>query len=825
MYLKSVYLSMLSLLLLCAFAEPTLSISVSLSSEGGVQQVSSSTIYNLDKSATLNEENLLGSGKILQKRQANGSGNNSLYQQMNDGEHALTSAIKSSGQFAAGSSFSTSSGSSAFNQQVIGKGKLDTTISSYDGSSSSWQHAGVSMGILETKQNLIAEDSMLTSQETGISGSEGRISEAVITGRDLSGYSGAFLGASEMNAAISAGADGTAANFQGSISIDGATYLDQANGQTLSDKSGGMSVQGLHISENGLSSFNLKAFKMDRSAFDSMNEPEIRSEETTGNFGTHESYSLLIEDGYPMRWNTDDPIQLYLNDASLAGTGISVDEAKWAIDIAANTWDSAVAKNLFADGETVKSSSFDPNDHDDGFSVHGWGPLDDLENGKLTLAVVENRWENPKVDGYWSIKESDAIYNNQFYWPDLDVQTVALHNLGNTIGLGEVEDPNQVMYHEYLGVNRDLNIGDIYGAQSLYGAGLGLIGDFDGDGMSDIVEINGGDNIITSYSDGYGWFDPTIFTPWTGYNTGLGTWGVSDVNGDGKDDLQHIWGGDYINTWISNGDGTYYMRSFQPWQGYATNLGSWATDDVNGDGKDDLQHIWGGDYLNTWISKGDGTYQMQSFQPWPGYVTSVGGWATADVNGDSKSDLQHIWGGDYVNTWISKGDGTYQMQSFQPWQGYATGHGVWDTGDVDGDGRSDLQHIWGGDYINTWISKGDGTYEMRSFQPWPGYATSPGSWLLGDINGDGKDDLQHIWGGDYFNTWISKGDGTYQMNSFQPWLGYDAAFGEFFTSDFDGDGMDDILHLFGGDYPYYYLWTSNGDGTFHRGWTVGFVDP
>jgi hypothetical protein len=825
MYLKPLCISIILLCALCAFVEPALSISVSLLSGGGGESVSSSTTYNLDKSAFLNEQISLDSGKLYQNRQAGGSGNNFLQQQVNDGTHSLVNAIKSEGQFASASSFFASSDSSAFDQQVAGKGNLDTVIWGNDGSSSAGQQASVSMGVIETRQSLLADGSVSTGQETGMAGIKGRIAEGVFSGKDVVGYGGDFLGASQMKAAIAARTGETTTNFQGSISIDGATYLDETTVQALSDGTGGMSVEGLHASEYGLSSFNVKAFNMDESAFMSVNKAGIVSETLAANAGTHESYSLWTEDGYPMRWNTKEPIQLYLNDASLAGTGITPDDAKLAIDFAANSWDSAVAKNLFADGETVMSSSLNPYNNNDGFSVHGWGSLDDLENGKLSLSLVNNRWEDPKVDGFWSIKESDVIYNNRISWYDFDLPTVALHNIGGTIGLGAVDDPSQVMYPDYEGVKRDLSIGDIYGAQSLYGAGMGLIGDFDGDGRSDIIEINGEDYLLTSFSGGDGQFYPVYFSPWLGYGTGLGAWGVSDVNGDGKDDLQHVWGGDYINTWISNGDGSYYLRSFQPWPGYGTSLGSWATADVNGDGKGDLQHIWGGDYINTWISKGDGTYQMKSFQPWPGYGTSLGEWGTGDVNGDGKDDLQHIWGGDYINTWISEGDGTYQMNSFQPWPGYGTSLGGWFLGDVDGDGKSDLEHIWGGDYINTWISKGDGTYQMKSFQPWPGYGTSLGLWTLGDITGDGKDDLQHIWGGDYFNSWISKGDGTYQVVPFQPWPGYDSAFGEYHTADYDGDGKDDLLHLFGGDYPYYYLWTSNGDGTFYSGWTVSGIDP
>jgi hypothetical protein len=509
-----------------------------------------------------------------------------------------------------------------------------------------------------------------------------------------------------------------------------------------------------------------------------------------------------------------EPAQCQFSDAG--GEFVPAYGAKMAIDYAANAQDSALVESMYMDGETVMSTSLEPRDSSDIFRVYGWGPQAGVDDGRTPFTAPEYLWFDPKVDGYWSIKESNTIYSTQASWYNLGAQEVALHDLSRPTGFPPAINPDPTMYPGYEGVKRGLNFRDIYGAQILDGAGVGLVGDFDGDGRSDIVEITREDSILTSFSGGDGEFYSVFFTPWSGYGTRLGAWVVSDVNRDGRDDLQHIWGGgDYINTWTSRGDGTYQIKSFRPWSGYNTSLGIWTQGDVNGDGRGDLLHLVSGEYINTWISRGDGTYEIKSFQPWSGYGTKLGQWGTADVNGDGRDDLLHIWGGDYINTWISRGDGTYLIKSFQPWPGYGASLGGWATADVNGDGRVDLQHIWGGDYINTWISRGDGTYQIKSFRPKPGYKTNLGLWTQGDVNGDGRGDLLHIWGGDFINTWISRGDGTYQIKSFRPWPGYVTAIGEFHIADYNGDGLDDILHLFGGYYPYYYLWTSNGDGTYY----------
>jgi hypothetical protein len=98
------------------------------------------------------------------------------------------------------------------------------------------------------------------------------------------------------------------------------------------------------------------------------------------------------------------------------------------------------------------------------------------------------------------------------------------------------------------------------------------------------------------------WVKP--FTPWAGYEMGVGYFLAGDFTGDGKTDLVHIVAGtNYVNVWISNGDGTFNVKPFTPWAGYAMNIGNFLAGDFNGDHKTDLIHIVAGtDYANVWTS-------------------------------------------------------------------------------------------------------------------------------------------------------------------------------------------------------------------------------
>jgi hypothetical protein len=661
-----------------------------------------------------------------------------------------------------------------------------------EGATDAGQEASVAFGVLSSSQSLSAGQGISASQSTAMEGQRGRVVSGALGETNMMLAEGSFSGQSSLAASLTSRANERAFS-SGSVALDDMVILDDGSFAAVSAESKNriMGMAGMKLLEDGkgVGSFGMSAMNIDLNEEKGASAAQISRTAAAAPGGSYSSYALT---GF--RWNQKDPkVQLYLNPTDTP-SGLTAASTQSAIAAAANTWDDAVAQNIFADGTTVIIDSTKVVDNpfpssgqevSDGYSVNGWK---NLGNSYLGL----NRWwsNGQKVNGYYSLTETDTWYNLNYAWTTdlataqstnkIDLQSVATHELGHGIGMDDIysteyggtlppsdprtQDFQQVM-NVYDGPQRTLGNGDKTGVQQLYGSIYEkfLKGDFDGDGKADLIQFNGNDYVNLKISNGDGTFGLQTFSPWSGYGTSLGKWELGDFNGDGKTDLQHIWGGDYINTWISKGDGTFEVKSFCPWAGYGASLGDWATADVNGDGKADLQHIWGGDYINTWISKGDGTYQMRSFQPWAGYGTSLGDWATADVNGDGKADLQHIWGGDYINTWISKGDGTYQMKSYSPSPGYSTTKGEWIALDINGDKKGDLAYIVGADHVDSWLSKGDGTYKIKTYSPWSGYDTTAGKWREGDVNGDGKSDLMHLNGGDSMFIWLSNGDGTFSV--------------------------------------------------------------
>jgi hypothetical protein len=227
-------------------------------------------------------------------------------------------------------------------------------------------------------------------------------------------------------------------------------------------------------------------------------------------------------------------------------------------------------------------------------------------------------------------------------------------------------------------------------------------GDFDGDGKQDLYVFNGADWSMVYVgllrSDGYGFHCINYYggdiPGWDGLAPNDRLY-VGEFTGDGKSDLLIFngtdWSMPYLGIFRSNGGElqmlTRYDGDVPGWGGLARNDCIYIAD-FNGDGKSDLILFngldWSMAYLGMFRSTGGG------FALAARYDGDVPGWGTmkphdifypADINGDNKTDLFvyncQDWDTEYLGKLIFDGNGGGSGGFIGDWVG------EWNLGSVD----------------------------------------------------------------------------------------------------------------------------------------------
>jgi uncharacterized repeat protein (TIGR01451 family) len=269
-----------------------------------------------------------------------------------------------------------------------------------------------------------------------------------------------------------------------------------------------------------------------------------------------------------------------------------------------------------------------------------------------------------------------------------------------------------------------------------YDAGLNptsiAVGDFNGDGKMDLAvgnatgETNNGVCVLLGNGDG-------TFQTAVNYPTGADVYSVAvgDFNEDGLADLVVANGGsNTVSILLGKGDGT-----FQAPVNYAIpNPQSIAVGDFNKDGKADLAvGLYYTNQVSVMLGNGDGTFQSGVNYGTGQEPTAV---VVADLNGDGAPDIAlSDQNSNDVSILLGNGDGTFKNMV-----SYAVGDGPGSLAviDLNGDGRPDLAFGGLGGNLTVLLGSGDGSFGMPlKFQ------TGSNLWpvVAGDFNGDGKADL------------------------------------------------------------------------------------
>jgi len=303
------------------------------------------------------------------------------------------------------------------------------------------------------------------------------------------------------------------------------------------------------------------------------------------------------------------------------------------------------------------------------------------------------------------------------------------------------------------------------------------MGDVNADGFIDIVAI--GDHgspfintqehgIMVYFGDGTG-----SWTLFQNGNFGYGGIALGDVNNDGHMDVGYAMHHDYSGNdfgdqliEVSLGDGT--GRNWTPWDdGLATNgetYGMFGTDfaDFDCDGDLDLGSVsfGSGQGIHLYRNNGDGTW-TQTFGFLGGNCNL--GCVFGDVNNDGYADFAAEQ--EYGTVYLGDGLGGFTLAdgNLPAPGGYGARDGV-DLGDVNGDGCDDISWCTIGGSLEVWLFDGGTGLWVSASKGLPTSSPLEATQLC-DMNGDGRIDLV-AFGESHVGVFLGNGAGNWTLAAY-----------------------------------------------------------
>jgi len=286
---------------------------------------------------------------------------------------------------------------------------------------------------------------------------------------------------------------------------------------------------------------------------------------------------------------------------------------------------------------------------------------------------------------------------------------------------------------------------------------------------------------------------------------------AGDFNGDRKTDIITFTRGDAGDVYVALSDGTRFRTASKWHDTFSFGDEVPLVADVNGDGKDDLLTFTRGDQGDVFVALSDGTKFGPGMKWHDAFSFRTQIPAAGDVNGDGKDDLITFSRGDQGDVYVALSDGSKFGPAMKWHDAFCFWSQVPAIGDVNGDGRDDLitfsRGATGDVYVS--LSTGNGFGPVMMWHDM--FCINNEIPLVADVNGDGKDDIISFTRGAAGDVYVATSDGRRFNGTGVRWhemfcINYETPA----AGDINGDGKADIITFTGDTADDVYAATSTG---------------